>query len=488
MTRHILAFTLFLISTGAYGQSLNALRVGCTSASGSVDASDKLTSLNALPIGTPGLQEAVTACSEKVQSLKQSEDAKWNAGLAARDARNCSAARQAFQDLRDKHTPYQLKARDEYTKLGSCTEAPASVAGNNASCADALSNMSKADGAIRAGNLPVARSLLSSVVSCPVYGPQAQARLQTIDQTETNNKLFTEVSILLRSNKFPDACAKLNQIEATDPNYKGLADAKAKAGGCPQQVQQVAKLDEPRPNDARPKPGDGGKASPADSKSKADDKPKDDLKDKYDQAIRLKETAKYSEAIAAFNAIKKQDPGYKEVDQLLKDSQAELKKINEGSTDQRIAALKQQAQAQLNKGEFVAASGLVSQALQLKPDDAARQLQQQINEAKASEDTDLLAGIDAFYAGKYADAQTRLEDFVKKPHAVRIAAMARFYAGASAASQYYLTGATDNAKKDAAKQAFAQAVKAMPTLSSQLTWTAVSPKIQRLFLEATGKQ
>jgi tetratricopeptide (TPR) repeat protein len=446
-----------------------------------------------MTIGTPGLQEAVTACSDKLQSLKQREDAQWTTATSARDARNCAGARQAFTDLLQKHTPYQLKAREEIGKLASCTES-AGPSGNG-SCTDAASNLQKADGAVRTGNWTVARNLLTPITSCPGYGPQAKTLLDTVERTDTNNRLHTEALLAIRLNKYPEACVKLNQIEATDPAYKGLAADKASAGGCPQQaqpVQQVAKLDEP----SKPRSNDGGKAVPApapgDTKSnKGDDaKPKDALKDKYDQAVRLKDTAKYSEAIAAFNAIKKQDPNYQDVNDLLKDAQAELKKINEGSADQRAAALKQQAQAQLNKGEFVAASGLVSQALQLKPDDAAaKQLQQQINDAKAHEDTDLLAGIDAYYAGKYPDAQTRLEEFLKKQHAVRITAIARFYSGAAVASQFYLTGATDNAKKEAAKQAFAQTIKLMPAFLSQMRVEAsISPKITRLFLEATGKQ
>jgi hypothetical protein len=157
----------------------------------------------------------------------------------------------------------------------------------------------------------------------------------------------------------------------------------------------------------------------------------------------------------------------------------EVKKVDVSST---LAA----AQKAFNKKEYGRARILAGQVLaQDRGNAEAKQIlndlpEEQVTASSASEEDPLLAAaIQQYYQANYSDAADSLKFYIFQKG--RKQGLARFYLGATLATQYYLGGETDNQLLQDAKKKFKEA-KGVEGFNPPEKY--VSPKIMKLFQAA----
>jgi len=319
----------------------------------------------------------------------------------------------------------------------------------------------QAQGAFNANNLLQAKQLVERIQDAPgSIGEQARSLRKTIEGIENNNTKQTNARIAIRRGKFAEACDLLREIQAAiDANkalkerYPDLNALKEQAGGC-------------QPAPATPPPP-----------------PPDLLKPDYDKAIGLKDAGRLQEALTIFNRIRKSNPGYKDVDDMI----GEIKQLLNKSDDERFAELSRKAAQLLSGGDLLAARRQLNVAEANHPHDPRlKELHQQLDAALKAEENELADAISAFYGGQYEQAQKALDDFLRGRHSPPTIAFARFYKGAALGSRYFLSGGKDQAMKNAAMELFEQTLKDYPAFSPR--WDAVSSRIKDLYSEAAQKR
>ncbi len=231
--RYLLAALIGVLLTGVESQAqLNVWSISCTNAPGSTVAADSVANLKKLDVNAPGVADAVGKCDAKLQSLQQQEQKDWDQALAARNAGDCTTARRDMDAIVSKRGHlYQVKARDELGRLGTCTDK--STPGTSASSTDS-SELEKARGAFRAGNFAQARAFASPLLGRPgSVGDEAKKLIAKIDDTDETNRFYGDlVSSIIRKD-FTKACQLIFKLETKDPAPKDLPEQKRKAGGCP---------------------------------------------------------------------------------------------------------------------------------------------------------------------------------------------------------------------------------------------------------------
>jgi hypothetical protein len=157
----------------------------------------------------------------------------------------------------------------------------------------------------------------------------------------------------------------------------------------------------------------------------------------------------------------------------------EVKKVDVGAT---LAA----AQKAFNKKEYGRARILAGQVLaQDRGNAEAKQIlndlpEEQVTASSASEEDPLLAAaIQQYYQANYSDAADSLKFYIFQKG--RKQGLARFYLGATLATQYYLGGENDNQLLQDAKKKFKEA-KGVEGFNPPEKY--VSPKIMKLFQTA----
>jgi hypothetical protein len=157
----------------------------------------------------------------------------------------------------------------------------------------------------------------------------------------------------------------------------------------------------------------------------------------------------------------------------------EIKKVDVGAT---LAA----AQKAFNKKEYGRARTLAGQVLaQDRGNAEAKQIladlpEEQVTASSASEEDPLLAAaIQQYYQANYSDAADSLKFYIFQKG--RKQGLARFYLGATLATQYYLGGEQDNQLLQDAKKKFKEA-KGVEGFNPPEKY--VSPKIMKLFQTA----
>ena len=157
----------------------------------------------------------------------------------------------------------------------------------------------------------------------------------------------------------------------------------------------------------------------------------------------------------------------------------EIKKVDVGAT---LAA----AQKAFNKKEYGRARTLAGQVLaQDRGNAEAKQIladlpEEQVTASSASEEDPLLAAaIQQYYQANYTDAADSLKFYIFQKG--RKQGLARFYLGATLATQYYLGGEQDNQLLQDAKKKFKEA-KDVQGFNPPEKY--VSPKIMKLFQAA----
>ncbi len=441
------------LSQPAFGQSnVRVLSTACQTASGSAAAAESLARLQALPPGTADLQQAVASCQAHTDELRKQEDSQWSMAIAARDRSDCQAAKRLFQGLLQKRTAYQRQARDEINQLGNCAPSATGRAPEGPGGANAVNTLQQARGAFNTRNFSLAKSLAQSIASRQdQIGEDARSLIRSINSIELNNKRYRDATVAIARKQFDSACALLKEIEVSDSSFAGLAQAKGRAGGCPV-------------------------AAPAGDK----------LKPEYEAAKSLLAAQKYEEAQEKLKSILAQDPNYSDAAGLLQQADNGIKEKMK-SAAQQAAAAKPKAESPASS----AAARAVQERAAAEPKMPAAGVLQNRSEplpARASESEEelLFLGMSSFYADNHEQAQQILGDFAKAKHPPKLLALACFYLGASAITEYYLDGASDMQKKKEGMQLFAEALQHYQNFSPP--WSALSPKIKAAYTEATGRK
>jgi tetratricopeptide (TPR) repeat protein len=475
--RIALAFLICCLSAAQlHAQAaLTVPRNQCETANGSRRAADALQTLKKLPDTLNGRDDAIASCDSKVSTLKKQEEDKWGRANQARSQGQCAVAKQAFEELSKAPTAYQKEAGDQLHSLN-CTQGAAAPDTSSSSdvCTNAAANLRNAQGALNLSNFPQAKSLASAALSCNSTSDQARKLLDEIGRTENDRLLAEKARTSLAKNDKEGACKFIVQMS---PTYSGLKELKGRSGECanaaPAAAPTVAVADAGR--GAADNTGRGQRAA---APAAPPPPPPDPLLADYNKAVGLVKT-KPAEAEKALQKIYNEDKNYKDVSDL-------LKSVREDLQNKDFAALEQQAHNYSDKGDLQAALGKIDRAIALRANEVRlKDFRQQLLNRTDQEKGTLSSGIDAYYSGKYDDAKKKLTAFANAPHSPRVLALAHFYVGASAASEFYLGEQKDPARKEEARTSFSQAMKDAPQFSPDLT--KLSPKIRNLFAEATAK-
>ncbi len=324
-----------------------------------------------------------------------------------------------------------------------------------------------ARGAFRARNLLLAREKADKIkgVSGPI-GEEAQQILKMVDDVQSINRKMDRVRAALYKNDSTAACTVLSEIqdviEKGTPDFKrfygdlNIYNEKQKAGGCiPQPPTPPAPV-------------------------------VDQLKVDYDRAVRFRENERHQEALNILNRIHGVSPGYKDVEQQISDIREELKANQKKSQDQLFTDALNSTRKALEKGNLITARDLLKKAESIRAaDPAVKDLGEQVRKGIEQDERELQEAIAAFYQGKYLQAQKGFENFLQRGHSPRVAAFACFYSGAARVSEFYLTGAKDPQKKEAAARDFQRSIREDPEFAPQ--WETVSPRIRALYQEVGKK-
>jgi len=342
------------------------------------------------------------------------------------------------------------------------------VQAGRAAVSDDARTLSDAWGAFRAKNILLAREKAEKIkgVSGPI-GDEAKQISKMIEDIQVISRKMDRVRTALYRSDSQTACTLLSEVQATieagSSDFKrfysdlNFYNEKQKAGGC------VAQVPVPPP-------------APAVDKYKSD----------YDKALSRRENGRSQDALAILNRIHSENPDYKDVKNLISEINQELRDNQKKSQDQLFADAVNATGRAFDKGNLITAREHLKKAEAIHPSDpAVKGWADRIRKGIEQDERELEEAITAFYQGKYPEAEKGLEGFLRRAHSPRVVAFARFYAGAAQVSDYYVTGARDQQKKEAAASSFAQSFKEDPEYSPR--WETVSPKIKSLYFEVNKK-
>ncbi len=338
-----------------------------------------------------------------------------------------------------------------------------SQAGRPADSEDLLI-LRQAQGAFNNDNLSVAKQYAKKIMDAPgSVGEEARNLIKTIDDITIINKNRQSAVIAIQRRKFEDACEFLHEIQAALDGNKALKDRyadfnnlKSQAGGCPQAQAPESAIPDPAKSD-------------------------------YDKAMALREQDQLDKALKLFKLIARSYPDYRDVKQQTYEIQQEIDRNRKKSQDERFADRLSRAEQSWDQGDFRAMRKDLDAADSLRPGDPnVAGLRQKMETAILNEENELADALSSFYSGEYEQVHKRLEVFLKRHHASHIVALAHFYQGAALGSRFFLGGETEEAVRNEAGQLFLKSLKDDPTYFPQLD--AVSPRIMKLYLEATGNQ
>jgi outer membrane protein assembly factor BamD (BamD/ComL family) len=226
----------------------------------------------------------------------------------------------------------------------------------------------------------------------------------------------------------------------------------------------------------------------------------DHEQENYNQGVQLFNQGKYEDAKQAFqNALKLKikNPKYHA------QAQQYLDQINARQGDARLY---EDAVRLFKQGNFSAARTNLNKLAQgngpragdaknlLAQIDEAERKRQQEQEGKKNalpqtpqqpstmSELSLRAGLQAYFKGKYVEAETSLSDYLTNKGSKQ--QLAYFFRGASHSAQYFLSGEKDSQEKNLALQDF-RALKGLAA-TFQPPEGYVSPKILALYREAAG--
>ncbi len=478
--------------------NVRILSVTCRNATGSAAAQDCLTKLILSNPSAPGGPEAIEDCRRRYEILLEQETAKWNQANDAIAQFDCARARLLLQELRDKRTAYQLKARDELARLGNCTGK--SVGSSGTGGTDANKILQQAAGAFNVGDFNTALRLSEPLTS--VSGPngeQARHLVNTIKLRIANNKRFQEVLLAKRKEDTVRACELLGQIEATDPAFPGLMKVRAEMGPCsPPRLKvdfdaavaavQEGKLREAQGYLSRVQAANPNYPGLAKELTRLQDLENRSRKERFDRdlerAQEFIEQKKWTQARDLLRRAKSIEPANSRVVSLLEQAEREIQFDDQKSEQQRLTEVLDSARRFLADGNYLGADSECQRAAELRPSEPeVMELRKLVQQAVQTEKAALTQSLAPYYAGDYAQAEQRLDAFLAEKHTPRLGVLARFYLGAAIMSQYLLSGSRDTGKREKARGILAEVLERSPAFNPP--WDRVSPKIKEALVGAT---
>ncbi len=322
-----------------------------------------------------------------------------------------------------------------------------------AGCDESL--MEQARRAAKADNFSQAKAYLARLRDCPgQLGREAGEMLEGIGRREANMNLWSKAQIALGQGRHQEACANLLKIEASQPDFPALRQAKARAGGC--------------------------------------DPTSDAIKTRLQTAADRFKEGRLGQARSILEGMLREYPDSAEATDLLNEVKAAQKasassvsdgaKATETAQRQAFDQLCERAEASLGEGRYSAALDLARQARSLYPGDPrAETLLAKGQEGARLERSELKSILDLFFQGRYQECLERCQLLAGQPHDPAARGLALFFQATSVLALGALKGDLSEENRLLSQRLIDKAVQASPSVS--YWWKAVSPKLRRLLEE-----
>ncbi len=432
--------------------AIRTARQACTAPvdSGSIaDALSRLNEVAAQDPNYPELKSLQERCGQEFKKQRAQEEATLAEAKSAYERRAFDEARYKFKWLADRNTPFSAEAKRYLSQIVSAGPGVASPASQQDY--DSLEMGKKY---YKSNDYEKARQYLEPLVH--KGGPVAPEARKYLDLIEVRKKSLSQLAQgmqLQRQRRHQEALAIFQSVQQQDPECPGL-------GNLMSQSQAALAKAQPAPP-----------AHPA-----------------FQRAKTLFEQGDPRAALNLFRELQSAQPD-------LPDLQAWIQKtetaIKEQEKQNRLERIVNDGEALLRRKEYARAFLQFRRALALAPGD--EEIRRLVAEAEAgmkkagqtvgSEDrsaflaTYLENGVREFYAGNLAETNRLLEQYIRENG--KHIALAYFYLGAAASTEFFLGGGKDRDKEARAQQFFARGRQAQPRFDPPRDW--VSPKIVALY-------
>ncbi len=371
----------------------------------------------------PNLKTRQEQCQEEYKKQLNAEELLFEQAKQLYNRGAYDDAKTKFQSLVNRNTAHAAAAKN-YLSLIANAASPGTAGGPAAASEKDFKDLEDGKRHYLAKNYSRARQLLQPLVGKAGTGAEAKKYLDLMESQENNMSLIQKGIQARLQKRCQEALNFFLQIQQTDPNFYGLRQEISKAQEC---------LGTPAAT-ATPATPAAPAAEPASKKSEA--------------------------------AIKEQEK------------------------NDRIERWVKQGEALLARKEFVLAQLRFRSALREAPDDedirkllrqaeaGMKQAGQTDAAARAAAVASLLAdGIRDFYAGNLSAAGPLFEQYISENG--KLKAVAYFYLGAAACTEYYLEGEKNQARAAQAQRYFSKVRQADARFDPPRDW--ISPKIMAMY-------
>jgi tetratricopeptide (TPR) repeat protein len=394
----------------------------------------------------PGLKPLLERCSQEYTRQKSQDDLLFAEAKAAYEQRRVEEAKFKFQNLAGRNTDHTAAAKNYLSLIVSAGSAGASAASQQD-----YDNLEQAKRYFKANSYDKAKPMFDVLLG--KGGTLAAEAKKYLDQIELHNSsaaLMQAGITALRQRRYQDALDTFMKVRQQDPDYPGLASniSQAQAAGAKAAASAPA-----APNLQR------GKT--------------------------LFEEKDYAGALKFFRDLQTSSPDSAEIQGWVRKAEAA---VEEEQRAARLGKLLNEGRGFLRRKEYAQAENRFRRALAMEPDDEdIRKLLSQavagVKETGQAEDRSAIQaalldeGIRAFYKGDFRRAGEALEQYAAERG--RHSALAYFYLGAIAGTEYFLGGEKDSKKAARAEALFAESRKASSQFQPPRDW--VSPKIITMY-------
>lgn len=433
------------------------LRCDAPVSSGSVGLSEAVVTLQNIAAQDPAfpqLKSVLDRCMTAQKKQREEEDRLFQEAQSDYQRKAFEEAKRKFKTLAGAKTPYVAQA-NQYLYRIDRESAPATSAASEKQDFEMLDKAKK----LYEAKSPQAKRLFETLVGKPHTDAEARKYLKLIEIHENNQKRFQQGMRALIYKRGQEALDIFTQIQQQEPDYPGLAahisDAQKLVGASA----------------TAPRPADSG----------------------LDRAKNLFAQRDFTGARSLLREMQAARPESAETRDLLRkvdDAIAEEKKV------EKFDRLVKEADGLLRRKDYPAAEQRLRSALHLVPDDAdaqemlkrAREGMRRTGQAPAAEDrsaalaTQLENALRGFYAGNFGETTRALEQYLAENGKQK--ALACFYLGAVAGTEYYLGGGKDKTRAAAAHNYFARSRESNARFEPPRDW--VSPKIIAMYENRTA--
>lgn len=385
------------------------------------DAAQKFKQAQGIPLKNPRYREQIAKYLADIDA-RLNEDRVFNEAVKLFNDGNDTEARSKFNQVVSLGGPKAAEARSYLGRIQDRREESAFSEGTRA---------------MNAGDFSTAKSRMQEVIGLNgKRRPEAERYLAQIEQGEREQRAYNDAVRAFDQKRFSDAQAGFRQVAGMNGGRK--ADAERYLARIDTAVQEEA-LFKDAVNKFAHDDFAGAKAG-------------------FQQVINLK-GALASDARVYLTRIEAQGRDPREVArQFVTDAQAAM-----GRKDYRAAVEKLQAATALDPNNRDA-KRLLAESQQL------------------AEEMPLRSGLQAYFEGKYEEAERQLSDYLNGAGKKR--ALAYFFRGATRGARYFLSGEKDAQQKQLAAEDFRAVQKESARFRAPEKF--VSPKTLALYTEAAG--